>query len=150
MHPDMDSDTGGDFDGAKAALFCGDRLVCLLRDDRPDIPFPAMWDFPGGGREMGETPWQTLVREVAEEIGLTIHERHVHWHIVDDSASAPGRVIHFYVLHLPAGAERGILFGDEGQAYVLMTPERFLGLPDAVPSLQRRLRRWMDETDAGR
>ena len=88
----MDSDTGGDFDGAKAALFCGDRLVCLLRDDRPDIPFPAMWDFPGGGREMGETPWQTLVREVAEEIGLTIHERHVRWHIVDDSASAPGRV----------------------------------------------------------
>jgi 8-oxo-dGTP diphosphatase len=31
-----------------------------------------MWAFPGGTTEPGETPWQTAVREVGEEVGLDI------------------------------------------------------------------------------
>ena len=44
------------FIGAKLALFIGADLLTILRDDRPDIPFPGHWDFPGGGREGGESP----------------------------------------------------------------------------------------------
>ena len=53
-----------DFVGAKAALFCGGRLLTHLRDDRPGLPWPAMWDLPGGGREGAETPEQCLLREL--------------------------------------------------------------------------------------
>ena len=43
------------FRGAKLALFVGDDLAVILRDDIPHIPFPNCWDFPGGGREGDET-----------------------------------------------------------------------------------------------
>jgi len=60
------------FNGAKVALFIGDRLLITLRDDRPDIPFPNMWDFPGGGREGEETPFETMARETFEEVALVV------------------------------------------------------------------------------
>ena len=33
--------------------------------------YPDLWDLPGGHCEPGETPEQTLVRELREEIGVT-------------------------------------------------------------------------------
>ena len=54
------------FEGAKIALYLGDRLVVIQRDDRPDIPFPGFWDLPGGGREAGETPFECVRRECGE------------------------------------------------------------------------------------
>jgi 8-oxo-dGTP diphosphatase len=50
------------------------RLLIYLRDDKPDIPFPGHWDFFGGHLEGGETPEQALVREVEEELGVTLKE----------------------------------------------------------------------------
>ncbi|MCF6316826.1 MAG: hypothetical protein L3J30_11205 [Marinosulfonomonas sp.] len=38
---------GMDFHGAKPALIRGGHVLTLLRDEKPDIPFPDMWDFPG-------------------------------------------------------------------------------------------------------
>ena len=35
-------------------------------------PYTGKWDLPGGGFEFGETPTETLNREVMEETGLTI------------------------------------------------------------------------------
>ncbi|MCM0080879.1 NUDIX domain-containing protein [Geomonas sp. Red32] len=49
-----------------------DRVLLLLRDDRPDIRYPNQWDIPGGGVEPGETPEETIVREMREEIGLEL------------------------------------------------------------------------------
>lgn len=58
---------------AAALLFDRDgRLLIYLRDDKPTIPFPNHWDFFGGHVEPGETPQEALVREVREELGLTL------------------------------------------------------------------------------
>jgi len=48
-------------------------LLCL-RDDKAGIPFPNCWDLFGGGVEPDETPQECIVREMKEELDLTIAE----------------------------------------------------------------------------
>src|SRR5262245_58989496 len=43
----------------------GRVLLCHRRDC-------DLWNLPGGGMEAGETPWQAVVREVKEEVGLDV------------------------------------------------------------------------------
>ena len=60
---------------AHVLLFGRDgRLLIYLRDNKPGIPFPNHWDFFGGHLEAGETPEDALVREVEEELVLTLKE----------------------------------------------------------------------------
>ena len=36
----------------------------------------GFWEFPGGKVEQNETPFQTLQREIAEEVDIRIHNAH--------------------------------------------------------------------------
>ncbi len=125
------------FVGAKLALFLGDRLVVLLRDDRPDLPFPGHWDLPGGGREDAETPLECALRECHEELGLRVRETAIVW------CRAFGDKW-FFVGRMAAQAANDIVFGDEGQRWDLMTPADFMAHPKAVPALQDRLRVYLE------
>jgi len=41
--------------------------------DQSDKEFyPYVWNFPGGGMEFGETPEETIRREIVEELGVEI------------------------------------------------------------------------------
>ena len=57
-------------------IFVNDRgqVLLLLRDDKPAIPYPNMWDLPGGRVEDGETPKVCIRREMREELGLEIED----------------------------------------------------------------------------
>ena len=57
-------------------IFLNDQgqVLLLLRDNSPDIPFPNMWDVPGGHVENGETPEQCIVREMNEEMNLDLDD----------------------------------------------------------------------------
>ena len=50
------------------------KVLLLLRDDKPTIPYPNMWDVPGGHVDDGETPEQCIVREMKEEMDLTLEQ----------------------------------------------------------------------------
>jgi 8-oxo-dGTP diphosphatase len=55
------------------ALVDADRRVLLAQ--RPQgKPLAGLWEFPGGKVEAGERPEQTLIRELHEEIGITVSE----------------------------------------------------------------------------
>ena len=50
-----------------------DRDGRLLVQQRPEgTSMAGLWEFPGGKREVGETPEQALVRELAEELAIDV------------------------------------------------------------------------------
>ena len=57
-------------------IFVNDKgeILLLLRDNIPDIPYPNMWDLPGGHVENGETPEECIVREMGEELDISLSD----------------------------------------------------------------------------
>ncbi len=54
-----------------AALVDGDGRV-LVQQRPPGKSLAGLWEFPGGKLEPGETPEAALVRELAEELGVSV------------------------------------------------------------------------------
>lgn len=131
------------FDGAKLALYLGDELAVILRDDTPGLPFAGHWDLPGGGREGDETPLDCALRECREELGISVPPAAVVW---EGRFTEGMQVKWFFVARLPAAAVSGVFLGDEGQCWRLMTQAEFLAHPRAVPAFQDRLRVYLKET----
>ncbi len=51
-------------------LNSNNEVLLLLRDNKIDIPFPNLWDIPGGKVEDGESPEQAVRREMMEEMSI--------------------------------------------------------------------------------
>jgi 8-oxo-dGTP diphosphatase len=94
-----------------AALVDGDGRVLVAQ--RPQgKSLAGLWEYPGGKVEAGETPEAALVRELAEELAIS----------VDEAALQPiGFVSHaypaFHLLMLLYGCRQwqGVPRGDQGQ-----------------------------------
>ena len=133
-----------DFTGCKIALICDGRILTILRDDKPTIPWPNLWELPGGGREGDESPFDCVAREVYEELGIHLTEDCLFWSKVYPSMLYEGRQSVFMVGQLSQEQFGNIIFGDEGQAYKLMNIEEFLTSSQVVPQLQGRLRDYLE------
>jgi 8-oxo-dGTP diphosphatase len=129
-----------DFDGAKLALISGGRILTMMRDDKPGIPFPGMLDLPGGGREGEETPVETVVRETFEEFGLVIDPDAIVFRKQSRSV-LDGRKPNWFFGAVTARFDPGaVRFGDEGQGWEMMALDAFLAHPRGIPHLQDRVR----------
>ena len=134
-----------DFTGCKIALICDGLILTILRDDNPTIPWPNLWELPGGGREGDESPFECVAREVYEELGIHLTEDCLLWSKVYPSMLYEGRQSVFMVGQLSQKQFDSITFGDEGQAYKLMNIEEFLTSSQVVPQLQGSLRDYLEE-----
>lgn len=135
-----------EFTGCKIALFCGDKILTILRDDKETIPWPNMWELPGGGREGNETPFECVAREVYEELSIQLSKDDIIWSWIYPSMLDENKKSVFLVGQLTQEQFDSIAFGDEGQAYKLMSIEEFLNSKQAVPQLQGRLRDYLEES----
>ena len=130
---------GSPFSGTKIALLCGGDVLAYLRDDKPGIPFPGMWDLPGGGREGDEDPVSCALREVEEEFGIAIGSDRVRSLKRYSSPSPTGLDTYFCVAEVAESEIASIRFGDEGQHWELMSVAEFVALEGAIPDMKQRL-----------
>lgn len=140
---------GGDFSGAKLALLSRGRVLTLLRDDRPDIPFPNHWDFPGGGRENSESPEECVLRETKEEFGLSLQQSAFEWRRKCGGIMPDQHTTWFFGAENATLKPADITFGDEGQKWLLMPIRQFLMHPKAVPHMATRLAHWLENRVTG-
>ncbi|MEP1962430.1 NUDIX hydrolase [Tateyamaria sp.] len=128
---------GGRVIGAKLALFVGNQLASLQRDDKPGLLWAGFWDLPGGGIEPGETPLQCALRETHEELSLVIDPALVTWG--RDYGTSSGDISWFFVAHVGPEVEDQIVLGDEGQGWMLMPVDTFIVHKTVVPQFKTRL-----------
>ncbi|MFC0161487.1 NUDIX hydrolase [Mameliella alba] len=136
------SDPRQQFTGAKLMLFAGGDLIVLRRDRKPSIPWPGYLDFPGGERDGAETPEACALRETQEELGLTLAEGDLHVvHLRDDA----GKISWFFAAHLPGAIVDDVVFGDEGEEWLVMPPADFIASDEAIPHFREILRDYLEK-----
>ena len=134
-----------EFTGCKIALICDGQILTILRDDKEDIPWPNMWELPGGGREGNETPFECVAREVYEELSIQLSKADVIWFQIYPSMLDGNKKSVFLVGRLTQEQFESIIFGDEGQGYKLVSFEEFLTSDRVVPQLQERVRDYVEK-----
>jgi 8-oxo-dGTP diphosphatase len=72
------------------AMIVSKQQILLGKRSATRAVYPGIWDIFGGHMEAGESPEQTLQRELAEELGITITE----WRYIE-------------TLHEPGGSKYG-------------------------------------------
>lgn len=135
-----------EFTGCKIVLICEGRILTILRDDKPTIPYPNMWDLPGGDREGNETPFECVTREVYEELSIQLSKDDIVWSRIYPSMLDENKNSVFLVGKLTQEQFDSIVFGDEGQGYKLVRLEEFLASDRVVPQLQERVRDYVEKS----
>ena len=135
-----------DFTGCKIALICDGRILTILRDDKPTIPWPNLWELPGGGREGDESPFECVAREGYEELSIQLLKDDIVWSWIYPSMLDENKNSVFLVGQLTKEQFDSIVFGDEGQSFELMSIEEFLTLDQVVPKLQERVRDYVEKS----
>lgn len=133
-----------DFTGCKIALICDGQILTILRDDKEGIPWPNMWELPGGGREGDETPFECVAREVYEELSIQLSKEDIVWSWIYPSMLDENKNSVFLVGQLTKEQFDSIVFGDEGQSYKLVSIEEFLTSDRVIPQLQERVRGYVE------
>lgn len=133
------------FCGSKLAYIVDNTLLVYKRDEKPGLPFPGMWDFPGGGREGTETPEDCALRELYEEFSLQLSAERLIYRRQVPSLIGNGEAYFFVVLGNQEEVGK-IHFGEEGQYWKLMPIEHYLSDSEAIPALQQRLQDYLAES----
>ena len=59
------------------AVLVADRHVLLTHRSPTRVAYPNVWDLPGGHIEAGESTTQAIMRELHEELAITVDPVHV-------------------------------------------------------------------------
>jgi len=82
------------------------------------VPQGSLWEFPGGKVEQGETVYEALCRELAEEIGIKVRAAKP-FYSVEHSYAAKKVLLEIWQVQ----AFTGEAHGREGQAWLWVSPD---------------------------
>ena len=102
---------------AIAILHRDDKFLFQLRDDIPNIVYPAHWGFFGGHIDPGETPHEAVVRELQEEITYFPPS-------ISEVGCYSDPKVERHVFHAPLTVDLDQLVLKEGWDMALLTPEQ--------------------------
>lgn len=108
----------------------------LMHQRPPGKMYAGLWEFPGGKVEVNETPAQSLVRELHEELGIVLqNDAGVAALFAEQAAEGerPQIVLLLYTITRWDGVPQAL----EGGLVAWLTPEEALQLP--MPPLDRKL-----------
>ena len=112
------------------------RYVMQLRDSNPNIFYPDHWGCFGGAVDPGEAPTVALVRELREELMVTLTpedvERFTEFTFDFGFASDGIRMRTYYTVSLPQTDLDGLVLG-EGADLGAFEAESLLAMPRVVP-----------------
>jgi len=91
----------------------------LLQRQLPGKPHAGAWEFPGGKVEVGENPRDALVREIAEELGLTLDRADLCPGPFSEEAADRHIVLFLYTAHRWVGIPQSL----EGQEWGWFSPQ---------------------------
>jgi len=84
-----------------AAIIVGDGKILITQRPYHDA-FGGLWEFPGGKQEQGESLEQCLVREIYEELAVTI-QIHEHLFSITHRYEKVKISLHFYLCTIRDG-----------------------------------------------
>lgn len=99
----------------------------LLQQRLPGKRHGGQWEFPGGKVETGETPRTALVREIAEELAISLDISDLAPALLAEEDGEPAVVMFLYT----GRRWQGEPSGREGQAWGWFTPAEAAELPMA-------------------
>ena len=94
-----------------AGLILGDDGRVLITQRRADQALPLQWEFPGGKVEPGEAPVAALVRELREEIGVTVTVGRI-WDVLFHAYPTFDLVMLVYACRIVEGEPRAVEVAD--------------------------------------
>ncbi len=130
------------FNGAKGVVFLGNKILVYRRDNNTTNN-PERIDLPGGGREGDESPFETFKRETKEEFGIDITEGDVDFSCTIPSIVEPDKKSFFLVVKTSRFGSRDVVFGNEGNEWMLISPEEFIKRPDGIERQQKRVEKYL-------
>ena len=102
-----------------------DKLITQQRDDRPGITNPGMVSLFGGTSHEGESPIETLRRELQEELELEVNSNNLLLQTVKHE-NGTNVACSIYIV---TGVDAGKLKLHEGASFATGTPEEMLNRP---------------------
>ena len=102
---------------SNAIITFNNRLLLLLRDDKPSIPNPNSWSLIGGLVEKGESFTKAMKREMAEEINVVPKNTKY----LGKINANDGRIHAIYLSKMTSEESKKVKLGNEGQKVVFFT-----------------------------
>jgi 8-oxo-dGTP diphosphatase len=110
-------------------LLVKNKKFLLLKRSPSEYKYSGFWGLPGGSVEKNETPTDALIREIGEELGISIPN-----FILLNKYDMGNNLINVYVYNSPEFDENKIILNDEHTEFKFFSYYEINNMKDIIPT----------------